>query len=303
MCRSALILCMFLVSVSPVRALWAPVPLEILVDEADLIVTGKVAKIQNGFVLDGRNYDVAVLEVTKTLKALPAAGKPKQVHIAQPAPGGLAVSTDIQFQAGQEGVWLLRKDSDRDVFWARHPFQFQEAAKQKELTELVAQREKVTGGMVVNGLSARAELVEHQRPKGGSSFEVRFSLQNVGVKPITVCDYAGLKPVQVQWTGPKGEMLKSHHYDWLELARLRGLEKTNFTTIPSGGIRYFGPHGGGTGVYFQPPPPQPRANVIEPGQHRVTIGYASTENGKQFGLENVFTGTVTANEVTIGVKK
>jgi len=287
---------------SPAFALWAPVPLEILVDESDMVVAGKVTKVQNGvFAVNGRNYDVAVVEVASILKTSPRLGRPMEIKIAQPGAGGLAVSTDIQFHVGQQGVWLLRKDPERDVYWAKHPFQFQDAKKQKELADLVAVRSKLPGGRAVNGLMARAELIEHKLAKGAVSYEVRISLLNTSDRPITLCDYVGNQPLQVQWTGPNGNMLKSHHYDWLEAARLRGITKAEFETIPAQGVRFIGPRSKDYGIVFQAAA-QNSANVVEAGVHRVVVGYANNDSGKQFGLQNVWQGNVNANEVVFKVR-
>jgi hypothetical protein len=45
-----------------------------------------------------------------------------------------------------------------------------------------------------------------------------------------------------------------------------------------------------------------QGNVTTPGKHRVTVSYANMEAGKTFNLQNVWTGTVTANEVILNVK-
>ena len=149
---------------STALASWMAVPLEILVDEADLIVVGKVAKIQDGgFAIDNRKYDVAVLEITGVLKTL--SGKPKVVHIGQPGKGRLT-SADILFRPDQQGIWLLTKDPERNVYWAKHPSQFQAEKEQKKLVDLIEARAKVVGGKAVNGLVARAELVEHKPAQG-----------------------------------------------------------------------------------------------------------------------------------------
>jgi hypothetical protein len=78
-------------STTPAFADFADVPQEILVDEADLIVIGKVTKVEDGgfFTLGPRKsdhavkQDVAVVEVSAILKASPQVGKPKVVHIGQ----------------------------------------------------------------------------------------------------------------------------------------------------------------------------------------------------------------------------
>ena len=302
---------------SPVRADWAEVPLEILVDEADLIVVGKVTKVQDGgFFTLGPNksdhlvkQDVAVVEISTILKAPPAFGKPKGVHIGQ---SGLAkiTSADIRFRAGQQGIWLLSKDPgqnkvvvmkgeilvpdpERNIYWAKHPSQFQGEKEQKKLTALIEARAKLEGGKPVNGLVARAELVE-----APGNFLVRFSLKNVTEKPITVCNYVGNQPIEVKWIGPDGKLLMSKHYNWLKAARIAALAERDFVVIQPGGVRFMGE------IKFHPPTDKATNfdNVAQMGKHRVTVGFVNNEVGKQFGLENVWTGTVTANELTFSVK-
>lgn len=278
-------------------ASWAAVPLEVVVDQADLIVAGKVTKIQDGgFAIGIRKHDVAVLEVSRVLKG--PAGTPKVVHIAQPGMG-IVSSADIRFSPGQRGIWLLTRDPERNVCWARHPSQVQDDKEEKKLTALVDAREKVAGGPAVKGLVARAELVE--RP---GTFEVRFSLKNVTDKPITVCDYVGNQPLQVQWLGPDGKMHKSNHYAWLAFADISALMKGNFPSIPPGGVRFIGSQGMATGIVFLAPTEKPARsfNQAQVGKHRVTVSFATKQDGKEFGVENVWTGTVTANEVSFTVK-
>lgn len=302
---------------APVRADRVEVPLDVLVDEADLIVVGKVTKVQDGgFFTLGPNksdhlvkQDVAVVEISAILKASPHLGTPKVVHIGQTAMGKIA-SADIHFRAGQEGIWLLNKDPgtnkvvamkgdllvpdpERNVYWAKHPGQFHSEKEQKKLTALIEARAKAEGGKVVNGLVARAELVETP-----GNFQVRFSLKNVTEKSITVCDYVGNQPLQVKWIGPDGMMLKSKHYNWLRAARIAALAERNFVVIQPGGVRFMGE------INFRSPAEKVTNfdNVAQAGKHQVTVGFANNEQGKQFGLENVWTGTVTANELTFSVK-
>jgi hypothetical protein len=303
---------------TPACASWAEVPLEVLVDEADLIVVGKVTKIQDGgfFTLGPLKsdhigkMDVAVVEVSAILKALPQVGKPKELHIGQPGMG-FVTSATVLFRPGQQGIWLLTKDPgpnkvfsmkgelllpdpERNVYWAKHPSQFQDAKKQKEIVDLLAAREKLTGGKAVNGLVARTELMESP-----AHFQIRFSLKNVSDKTITICDYIGNRPLAVEWTGPEGKTLKSKHYDWLASADIVALGNSNFVAIPPGGIRFMEHK-----IVFQPPTDKPGRliNLAQAGKHKVSVSYNNKEDGKKFGLENVWTGTVTANEVSFTVK-
>jgi hypothetical protein len=160
------------------------------------------------------------------------------------------------------------------------------------------------GPRPVNGLVAFAEVVEQTPPKAPAYFEVRFRLKNTSDKPITICDYVGNRPLEVRWTGPDGKTLKSTHYDWLRAADIAGLSAKNFVTIPPGGIRRLGPQGENSGIVFQPVPEKPFrfGNVAALGQHRLVVSYVNREDGRKFKLENVWTGSVTADEVTFLVK-
>ena len=289
--REWLIVAMFAVA-APAHADWAAVPLDVLVDEADVMVVGKVAKIQDGgFAIGSRKYDVAVVAVSDVLKS--ASGKPKEIHIAQPGMG-MVTSADIRFSAGQQGIWLLTKDPERDVYWAKHPGQFQVEKEQKELMTLLEARSKVAGGTPTKGLVARAELIESP-----AHFQVRFSLKNVTEKPITFCEYVGHQPVQVKWIGPDGFVYSSKHYNWLKAARIAALDKRNFVVIQSGGVHFINHP-----VKFVTDAAKAGLsdNVALIGENKITVSYTSNEEGKPFGLENVWTGTVTAKELTLSVK-
>jgi hypothetical protein len=64
-------------------------------------------------------------------------------------------------------------------------------------------------------------------------------------------------------------------------------------------------YGGKSGIVFQPIAEKPErfGDVTAPGRHRVTVSYVNMEDGKEFNLKNVWTGTVTANEVAFTVKR
>jgi hypothetical protein len=160
------------------------------------------------------------------------------------------------------------------------------------------------GGKAVNGLVASAEVVEQKPAKAPPYLEVLFTLKNVSDKAITICDYVGNHPLKVEWIGPDGKTLKSDHYGWLRAARIASLSEKNFVTIPAGGVRRIGPQGDTSGIVFQPTPEKPLrfGNVTTPGKHRVTVSYANMEDGKKFNQQNVWTGTVRANEVVFTVK-
>ena len=189
-------------------------------------------------------------------------------------------------------MFALTRVPEKDAYQFRHPFQVaittdkSEAAVVDDFRKLIKQRAELKGGKEVNGLVARAEVL-----KQGGTPTVRFSLRNVSDKPITVCDYVGNQPLQVKWVGPDGKELASPHYEWLIAATIPAIGREHFVTIPPGGTRYVGPRVGGIedGIHFDTAPK---------GEHKVTVSYTNKATGAEFKLKDVWTGTVTANEVT-----
>jgi len=277
-----------LATVQPARASFAEVPLEVLVDEANVIVQGKVARIDGkGFELANRPYAIALVEVASVLKGPDGL---KQVGIAQPAAEGPVVSSDIVFRSGQEGIWLLTRDPERDVYWAKHPSQLQPLKEKDALAKLVAERAKLPAGKPVNGLVARAELLEQ-----ASGYDIRFSLKNVSDRPIVIGYFVGSRPLHLNWVGPDGAPRQDRHYDFLQRARLRAMSKDNFATLLPGGVRFL------ESIPFLTTD-MPEKNYVEPGRHKIAVRYVNEADGKQFELKDVWTGTVTSNEVVLTVK-
>lgn len=279
---------------APAAASWAAVPIEVLVDQASLIVQGKVVRIDKGFERNGRLYELAVVEVSGTLKG----EKLTHVKIAQPAAGGLATSVDIRFKPDQTGIWLLKKESDKDLHhWVTHPSQHQPVAEKDALVKLVEQRSKLSAGKEVKGLVARGELIRLD-----NYYELRFSLKNVSDKPIAICEYVGNKPLEVEWLGPDGKPRTSHHYDWLALARIKQVDASNFVSLLPGEVRFLNAGQGGILFLLPVAKPTPAQNALEAGNHKITIRYSNKDDGKSFSLKNVWTGTVSAQEVSVLVK-
>jgi hypothetical protein len=175
---------------------------------------------------------------------------------------------------------------------------------QEEAGQKAAKKSEPEAGKPVNGLVASAEVVEYKPSKEPPYFEVRFSLKNVSDKPITICNYVGNQPLKVEWIGSDGKTLKSDHYGWLRYVDLAGATEKNFVTIPAGAVYRIGPQGEGSGITFQTTPEKPQrfGNVTQSGKHRVTVSFVSMEDGKEFKLENVWVGSVTAKEVVLNVK-
>jgi hypothetical protein len=262
----------------------AYVPRETLVDQADVIVAGKVTKTEDA----DKGQEYAVIEVKEILKGDP---KLKVVKQLQPALKGARLSHRVSVNVGEEGVWMLKRVQGQDAYRFNHPSDFvpftakNEAAVIADVRKVVKARDTVLTGKPVDGLAARAEVV-----KEGGVPVVRFALKNVSDKPVTVCDYVGQRPLSVKWVGPDGKEIESDHYEWLKAARLRPVAATNFVTIPPGGVLPFGPGIRGGEI---------RLDAAPKGESKLTVSYTNRENGEAFGLKGVWTGIVTSAEVVV----
>jgi len=119
---SLLLLGRFSACCDPVLASWASVSEETLIDQAELIIEGIVARTEPGFNLGGRDYQFVVIDVSDVLKG--AAGE--EVRIVQPALSLLAISTDLRFDVGQQGAWLLSQNPLlQNEYSIKHPSQYQ----------------------------------------------------------------------------------------------------------------------------------------------------------------------------------
>ena len=72
-----------------------------------------------------RSYQYLIISIDESgvLKGDPGL---EQVRILQPVPGFLSLSTDMHFNVGQQGAWLLSRSAARlDEFSITHPPQYQ----------------------------------------------------------------------------------------------------------------------------------------------------------------------------------
>ena len=107
----------------PALAIWTSVSEETLIQDAELIVQGIIDRTEHGFSLGGRDYDYAVINVSDVLKGDNGI---TEVHIVQPARSLVMLSTNILFDVGQEGAWLLSRNSSlQNEYSITHPSQYQ----------------------------------------------------------------------------------------------------------------------------------------------------------------------------------
>lgn len=262
----------------------AYIPPAMLIDKADIVVIGKITKIDETGA--GPNQEFAIVDIREVLKGDP---KLKSVKQLQPALRGMRLSHRVTVSLNEQGIFILNKVPNMDAYRIGHPNQVVTYTEQNEkqviamYRKLVEERAKMVSGKEVNGLVARAEVVRE-----GARTGVRFSLKNVSDKPITICNWVGARPLSVRWTGPDNKAIESTHYDWLAAATIRALNKEDFVTIRPGEIHFISPYTQSFEMFnFKLPE----------GESKIVISYTNDANGKQFDLDGVWTGTVTANEI------
>lgn len=260
------------------------VPPATLIDNAAIVVVGKVSKIDPTAPPD---TEFAIIDVREVLKGDPNI---KSVKLMQPALKA-RLSHRVTVSAGEQGVFILNKIPEPDAYRFGHPSQvvvFNEQTEKEVVAsyrKLVEERLKLPTGKPVNGLAARAEVIRERGRIG-----VRFSIKNVSDKPITICTWIGGQPLQVQWTGPDGKAIESKHYDWMKSARIRGVVKEDFVTIAPGGIVFMGPHGSAMEDFV--------FNLPD-GESKIVVSYSNKNDGANFKIEGVWTGAAASNEVVV----
>ncbi len=143
-----------MLAVSNAQASWAYVPLELRMAGAKYIVVGKIDRIVDGIERNKRTYDVGAIKVSKVLKGPKTL---KEVKLMWPGPAPFALSTDIKFRKGQEGVWILYPDQKvKDVYWASYPSDYQALANLPKVQEKMKALNSIAWSKAVDGLQLGA---------------------------------------------------------------------------------------------------------------------------------------------------
>jgi len=111
-------------TVPQTKACWKFVPLETRMTGAEYVVVGKIDRIVDGIERNNRTYDVGAIKVSQVLKGPEAL---REVRLMWPSKANKArMSTDILFNKGQQGVWILYPDKkEKGVYWASYPSDYQ----------------------------------------------------------------------------------------------------------------------------------------------------------------------------------
>jgi len=131
------------------RASWVAVPLAELLQDNPVVVVGKIAGIKVAPVPKKGEplltHDTAYITVSKVIKNALAetniqAGD--QLPLAMPsANGGIAMSTDIRYRIGMDGVWILELEDQK--YWATYPGDYQPREKEREIAAIVQDQTKL----------------------------------------------------------------------------------------------------------------------------------------------------------------
>ncbi|MFP6900438.1 MAG: hypothetical protein VCA36_05815 [Opitutales bacterium] len=270
-----------LVATPVAQASWAYVPLELRIAGAAHVVVGKVDRLLDSVVVQGRTFAIGAIKVSKVLKG-PAV---KELKLAWPGPAPFALSTDIKFRVGQEGVWILRPFRDqKGVFAANYPSDYQALAKLPEVQEKFNALNAILWSKPVDGLQLGAIVeqrdarnrkitVKGQPVKALASATAYLLVRNNGKAPVQVVNFPQDKPFTLKLTGPDGQDLPLGQPGFG-----RGkLAKYHFLSVEPNGLR---------GVGYGTPLPF----LTRPGKHVLELTYANKRLGAGLVDGAVWTG-------------
>lgn len=125
------------------EAMWADVPLDKLVADNPVVLVGKIEDIRVSQPLKDK-FDTAYIKVAEVLKnglENRSINKGDRIPLSMPSAKGLAVSTDIRYPKGTEGIWILKYTNK--TFWATYPKEFQPMKQRDQIAQII--RETANG--------------------------------------------------------------------------------------------------------------------------------------------------------------
>ncbi|MBM4043189.1 MAG: hypothetical protein FJ290_32275 [Planctomycetes bacterium] len=259
---------------APAAASWAYVPPEILMADADAVVVGKMTQVDKA----AGTGVVAVSEVLKGPKEL----KEAKVKFSPMPAGGLVHSAMISFNDGQEGIWILKSKDASGAYPLNYPLLRQDKSKLDAVKAQLAALESRKWSEPVNSLAASCLV---SLTPGGDTATGFVSVKNVGDRPVRVNTYVGARTLAVTVVAPDGTGAQLDLYSWLERARLRAPQASDYPELAPGAARNVGPQ------HFSIP-------LGKKGEYRVKVTLSNADDAKTLGLKGVWTGKITVPEVT-----
>ena len=270
-------------AVSNAQASWAYVPLELRMAGAKYIVVGKIDRIVDGIERNNRTYDVGAIKVQQVLKGPKTL---KEVKLMWPGKAPFALSTDIKFRVGQEGVWILYPDKEeKDICWASFPTDYQSLKNLPKVKEKMKALKAIKWSKPVEGLQLGA-IVEQSdlrnqkitvkgRPvKALARATAYIVLRNSGKTPTHAVNFPQDKQLTLKAIGPDGRELPvalGNRFGGGELA------KHHFLQIMPGAVRSMG--------YGMSLP-----LITKSGEYTLELGYANKRKSGDLVKGSVWIG-------------
>ena len=113
---------------------------------------------------------------------------------------------------------------------------------------------------------------------------------NASDKPITICTFPQVGRLVITAVGPDADTLRLDQYAWIQVARLRGIRPSDFGTLqPNESYEEKGfLHSGYFGAS---------------GTYQLSATFTNRLDGLKFGIPDVWTGSVSADAMTIRIQK
>lgn len=283
------------------HGMYAYVPLEVRLAEADLVVQGTIGKETGTVQRFGRPYVVADLQVTKVLKG-PAGTKGVSLAWSQPpqpAGGGIVLVADgpIRYRVGQSGTWILKYDAEQKVHLAEYPGDFAPGDQAGAIPAKLAEIGKFAWSAPAKGLHL-AVFVEQQdmrnarpivngKPVQAVAQASAFVLvRNAGETSLHVNRYHFDRTLKVELRGPDGLPVPVDPYGQrAPNAPVPAPQKHDFLAVGPGQTRAFN-YGFSLGL------------LQKTGEHSLSVSYASQRDGKELGIDDAWQGELPPTKTT-----
>jgi hypothetical protein len=269
------------------------VPLELRLAGATYVVVGKIDHIVDGIERNNRTYDVGLIKISKVLKGPKTL---KEVKLMWPGPAPFALSTDIKFRKGQEGVWILYPDQKmKDVFWASYPSDYQALANLPKVQEKMKALNSIAWSKAVDGLQLGAiiekndvrkqKIVVKGRPvKALARATAHLVLRNTGKASTHAVNYPHDNQISFKLTGPDGKDMPIAMRN--RAGRVPPLTKYNFLSVAPNSMRSIG-------YGFALP------LLVQPGKYTLELGYANKRAGGKLIKGSVWKGQLKGRAVFV----
>jgi hypothetical protein len=276
---------LFLIAVaarcSPAR--YTYYPLDMFIETSDFVEVGKIVSEDKRIGEGGREWAVYTIQVRETLK-----GKRRETtKISYTTPGQGA---PLSYQVGQDGIWVLMEVSKTGALWANHPQYYYPLEKRAEIEAALKRIKTRRFGTPVRGLQTFIQ-VQKEKYAAGEPLLLFVGLRNASARPLTVCVHRGSVSIRARIINSSGKTTEVD-LDRSTPKQPSGsppLQKDQFVTFSPGVVLRRLGNFGEVALPRQPP-----------GAYQVVFTYRNGQDGKTYGLKNVWTGAVTATtRVTI----